>query len=645
MTMIYSRKLPSQYGSASVLGIAMGLIGFVALGKVVWESPLPYAMKHYGQHVTGWLSLRLNQLAPEVLPDIAQRYSHYLDQLPPDVPSWALTGRFDTVALLSLALAAGLTWLIGKGKPDTRTIAGRVLYQGRKARRELRRHSKEKCQVSGQGLKLHPSFDWTLSLDQETRHLLVQGGVGSGKTQILWSLINAAIARGDKLVMYDNKGDFTAQLPEPLTLLAPWDARSFAWDIAKDCSNGQDARELSARLIPDGHDPMWHSAARMILTAVLCKLQAEQPKSWTWADLYRLACGDQEQLLAIVTKYQPEAVNILAGESKTTDGILINLSASLAIVADLAQAWGSAPPEKRFAFSEWIQNPNPASKVVILQGNGRYAELTKGYVQGIIAMLAGRINSSEVGESKERRVWLVLDEVPQLGKIPGLSSILEVGRSKGIRVVLGTQDLSQLQEIYGQYVGRIWGSLVGTQIIVRTSSGDTANFISKEMIGYATVEKTLVHEGKAQPSQTMQQLVMEPSDLADQLGTDDKGVKGVLLGMGDAYLLHWPYTTMPKRREASVPAAWISGAVHSVMPPTMAATGIDTVPTVATTSKQATAPAGTERPRLKLRPPTPEEIREMAESGSDIREANESIDDMEPGELEIPVDDRKGDDV
>jgi hypothetical protein len=143
----------------------------------------------------------------------------------------------------------------------------------------------------------------------------------------------------------------------------------------------------------------------------------------------------------------------------------------------------------------------------------------------------------------------------------------------------------------------------------------------------------------------MQQLVMEPSDLADQLGTDDKGVKGVLLGMGDAYLLHWPYATMPKRREASVPAAWISGAVHSVMPPTMAATGIDTVPTVATTPKQATAPAGTERPRLKLRPPTPEEIREMAESGSDIREANESIDDMEPGELEIPVDDRKGDDV
>jgi hypothetical protein len=640
MTMIHIGKLPAQYGSASALGIAMGLIGFVTLGKLAWESPLPYAMKHYDQHVTGWLSLRLNQIAPEVFPDIASRYSHYLGQLPPDVPAWALTGRFDSVAVLSLALAAGLTWLIGKGRPDTRIIAGRVLYQGRKARRELMRHAKEKCQVSGQGLKLHPDFDWYLSLDQETRHVLIQGSVGGGKTQILLALLEAAIARSDKLIIYDNKLDFTAQLPDPVTLLAPWDQRSFAWDIAKDCSNGQDARELSARLIPEGHDPMWHAAARMILTAVICKLQAEQPKSWTWADLYRLACGDQEALLAIVTRYQPEAVNILAGESKTTDGILINLSASLAIVADLAQAWGDAPPNKRFSFAEWIKDPNPKSKVIVMQGNGRYSELTKGYVQGVIAMLAGRINSSEVGESKERRVWLILDEVPQLGKIPGLSSILEVGRSKGIRVVLGTQDLAQLQELYGQYIGRIWGSLVGTQIVVRTSSGDTANFISKEVIGYATVEKTVVHEGKAQPAQTMQQLVMEPSDLADQLGTDDKGVKGVLLGMGDAYLLHWPYTTMPKRREASVPAAWIAGAVHSVMPPTTATASDDAEPVEA--AAQATAPASNERPRLKLRPPTADEIRDMAETGSDIRQANESIDDMEPGELEIPHDDRKG---
>lgn len=557
--MIQTRTLPGNYGSAGVLGAALGLLSFPMLSKVLATLPLPVSLQHFDQHLSGWVALRLNPFAPELLSSVAQRYTEYLSNLPPDVPAWALTGRFDTALAVSAALGLGITWLVGQGRPDTRVIAGRTLHQGKKAHRVLRRRAKEICAVSGAGLKLHPNFDWQLSLDQETRHFLIQGSVGGGKTQILLPLINAAISRGDRLVIYDNKGDFTAQLNTDFALLAPWDARSFAWDIAKDCTNDQDARELAARLIPEGNDPMWHASARMILSAVLCKLQAEQPGEWAWSDLYRLACGSQDELLAIVTRYQPEAVNILAGESKTTDGILINLSASLAIVADLAKAWGDAPPQRRFSFTQWIGDPNPANRVVILQGNGRYSELTKGYVQGIVAMLSGRINSSEVGESKERKVWLILDEVPQLGKIPGLSSILEVGRSKGVRVVLGTQDLAQLQEIYGQYIGKIWGSLVGTQIIVRTSSGDTANFISKEMVGYATLEKTIMHEGKAQPSQTVQQLVLEPSDLADALGADDKGVKGVLLGMHDAHILHWPYTTMAKRREANVSARWTLG--------------------------------------------------------------------------------------
>ena len=69
--------------------------------------------------------------------------------------------------------------------------------------------------------------------------------------------------------------------------------------------------------------------------------------------------------------------------------------------------------------------------MVILQGSGRYPELMRGYVQSAISLLAGRINSPEIGESKTRRMWLVLDEFPQLGKLNGVASILEVGRTKG----------------------------------------------------------------------------------------------------------------------------------------------------------------------------------------------------------------------
>lgn len=625
--MIRIGKLPHKFAQASVLGVASGGLTTALLSKVLAQNPLPFIIPDWDQQLVGWMALRLNSIDSVFFPEITARYQHYLDTV--GFPAWQITGRFDLAAIAGLGIAGLVTWLIGRGLPDTQVISGRTLHQGKKAHRVLRRRAKENCAVSGAGLKLHPSFDWQLSLDQETRHFLIQGSVGGGKTQILWPIINAAITRGDRLVIYDNKGDFTAQLNTDFALLAPWDARSFAWDIAKDCTNDQDSRELAARLIPEGNDPMWHSSARMILSAVVCKLQAEQPGEWTWSDLYRLACGSQDELLSIVTKYQPEAVNLLAGESKTTDGILINLSASLAIIADLAKAWGSAPPEKRFSFAEWISDPAPAHKVVIMQGNGRYSELTKGYVQGIVAMLSGRINSSEVGESKDRKVWLILDEVPQLGKIPGLSSILEVGRSKGVRVVLGTQDLAQLQEIYGQYIGKIWGSLVGTQIIVRTSSGDTANFIAKEMIGYATLEKTTMHEGKAQPSQTSQQLVLEPSDLADAVGTDAKGVNGVLLGMHDAHILHWPYTTMPKRREASVSAPWAQGmGTVEASAQTVSASATATV-VDGNASGETVEGAPASQPKLKLRQPTAEEIQAMAETGTDISDAAESLTDMD----------------
>jgi hypothetical protein len=319
----------------------------------------------------------------------------------------------------------------------------------------------------------------------------------------------------------------------------------------------------------------------------------------------------------VVLKFQPEARHLLEAEGKTTQGVLINFSATMSIVSDLADAWGNTPPEKRFAFSSWLHAKNPKRKVVILQGSGRYEELTRGYVQSVISMLAGRINSSEIGESKDRRIWMILDEFPQLGKLESFGSILEVGRSKGVCVVLGAQDIAQIQDIYGQYAGKTWSSLVGTQIVVRINAGETAQYISKEVIGYATIEKTDIREGKIQPPRREQQLVLEPSEISDYLGADERGVRAVIVGMTDAHIVTWPYTTVKNLREASVPAAWLDaprGKTPSTPEPDF-----------------PEPPPPPEPPRLKFRYPTPEEVREMARTGSDIKVADEDLADMLSG--------------
>ena len=137
-----------------------------------------------------------------------------------------------------------------------------------------------------------------MSRERETRHWLIWGSVGAGKTQTMLHLILAAIARGDGVLVLDVKGDMTAGLPGEPLLVAPQDRRSLVWDVASDCRTKQDARELAARLIPKSDDPMWSDAAREIVVACVAALQATQPERWSWHDLHEMATADTGTLTA-----------------------------------------------------------------------------------------------------------------------------------------------------------------------------------------------------------------------------------------------------------------------------------------------------------------------------------------------------------
>jgi Type IV secretion-system coupling protein DNA-binding domain len=62
-----------------------------------------------------------------------------------------------------------------------------------------------------------------------------------------------------------------------------------------------------------------------------------------------------------------------------------------------------------------------------------------------------------LSESRERRVWLFLDEFPQLPPIKQFPTFLELGRSKGIAVVIGAQeDAHQCQRGSGGHQPADW---------------------------------------------------------------------------------------------------------------------------------------------------------------------------------------------
>lgn len=440
---------------------------------------------------------------------------------------------------------------------------GRRLLDGPEALKAMNGLESDAISRTGQGIDLHPSLP--IALERETRHFMLVGAPGGGKTQTLHGVLGQIFARNDKLVLYDTKGDFTAAYPDAL-LIAPWDSRSPPWNIAKDCRTDAQARELAHRFISDTKEPMWADGTRAILTALIIKLQTEKGVEWTWQDLaslISLASQDSRTLEAAVTRYNPSQSGVVLGgeSSQTVRSFMITLGASAALIAQLAVAWKNS--NQGVSFTDWLHHERPKYRQIILQGDGRYESLAKAYISSILSLLTQEIQSPAFSDSSSRKIWFILDEAPTLGKVD-IFPLITVGRSKGIRVIAAFQDQSQIKEVFGNNVASTWSTSAGTMIIFKMNRGDTANWIAEDLIGEHTVLRDQVSTSYTRDGKTSQRSqisvdipLLHPSQLETELGPSPEGVRGLVLGFGDIVgRIAWPYYSVPNLRPKQCPATW-----------------------------------------------------------------------------------------
>jgi len=274
--------------------------------------------------------------------------------------------------------------------------------------------------------------------------------------------------------------------------------------------------------------------------------------------------------------HNPVAVRAVEKASVTTAGILINLASFCSSILDLAVAWGDVPSERRLSMVEWSQGRSPHRQIV-LQGHGAYSELTKSYVEGMLGVLSAMVNSVEMNDDANRKLWFVADEFPQMGKVP-VRALFEVGRSRGVRCVIACQDFAQIEEVHGEKMMQAIASMCGTLIVGKMMPGRTAKEIC-DLIGVREIERPSVSVssgsgggggagagtgGTTSYSYSREQSPLYlPSELSSRLGLNrgKKGVKLLLFTDGNAYELTWPLVMLPKVRRAHVPAPWTRGVV------------------------------------------------------------------------------------
>lgn len=465
-----------------------------------------------------------------------------------------VSGNLATRGGVSLLTAAALgVWLFVEGfKPRERLrhIRGRRYLDGQEAIKKAQALSKVEIKDSAVGVPL--SQDFNFSAERETTHTLCVGGVGAGKTTIAHHILKGIFARDDRALIVDWKGDFTQAYKG--RIFNPLDRRSLRWCVALDVVSALDAQAFASQIIPDpvgGADPFWANSARAVLASVVKHLQTTKPKRWTWGDLYETACLSLAELQTIVKTQNPHAFASISEAGKQTQGVLSQMLAQMDSVRVLAEAEADDPEAVGFSIRRWLAGHGRGQ--IILAGSTEHERLCAGAMRAVITSAAAQLQA--LPDSKTRRVWLVCDEFPKLGKCEAVPKLLAFGRSKGARVVLLAQDLAQLRHIYGADETKSITSMVGTILIGRTQGGETADMLAKQVIGTREVERrNTTTQGNGASSSSWQRdelLVVHPSELQTELGKRGDHIQALIVGLGD-FVLNVPFDFVApsKKREA-----------------------------------------------------------------------------------------------
>lgn len=480
----------------------------------------------------------------------------------------------------------------------------------------------------GPGVRIHPQA--RIGERAEVAHFLILGGPGSGKTTALWTMLQDVIERGDRVLLLDFKGDFTRDLPKPITLLSPADARGTRWALGQDIRTRLDASALAETLIPLGSgEPIWSQGARGLLIGLLSHLQTTRGASWGFQELAELAARvlvDYKLLVSIIIKEHPPAKAYLMGaDSKTTASFLGQLSGALTHVVELGVSDFSIPKTvPGWSVRWWLRGGYKGPKVVVLGWQPSSKELSQAFAASLIEQVVRQLSDLPDCSPGDRRVWLILDEAAQLGKIPSITDALVTLRSKGARVVLGLQSVAQITQNYDRETLTVWSNSTDTKILCRLKSKEDQKFAS-ELLGKRTVER-YSHQfsqsaGVSGPTRSgswhrQEEHVMPESDFGHRLGPGKNGVRAIVLpgGAKGAALLDWPYhkSPSPEIRASRIQAKWVKPGFSrprwGETPPQVA----DIPPAPGpTTSGEDDAPRGDPKPQTE-QTPTPAQSSESA---------------------------------
>lgn len=359
----------------------------------------------------------------------------------------------------------------------------------------------------------------------EDTHTLVIGATRCGKTRnvVLPSLCVQAFA-GESMVLVDPKAElylytypFLERLGYEVVAIDFKNPRqstryNFLQPVIDAINLGDSAlavtraRDIALMLVPDRPethtDPIWINGERSILTAsilAVVKDNQHRPEYQNLSNVYQFVVGmgcpgprgelPLSRYLAGLPHDHPARLVSGISEvapSKTRGSFFASGGSTLNIFTDPAIHTMTAATD----FDLYTTGERKRAIFIILPDHkSTYYPVASLFIYQHYQMLVDCCDRH--GGRLPRRVNFICDEFGNFVKIPDFDKFMTVGGGRGIRFHLFLQDFNQLDEKYGDKVGRTIRSNAETWIYLQTDNANTLEELSKKLGKYTIKSPSL----------------------------------------------------------------------------------------------------------------------------------------------------------
>lgn len=322
-----------------------------------------------------------------------------------------------------------------------------------------------------------------------SKHIMLLGGIGTGKTNTLLQLtsgIHSTFSSLDVMVIFDTKGDFYKEFYTPGDIVISNDMTATGstgvdyWNIFEELGSEdhllENAIEISksifAKACEKTNQIFFPNAARDIFMALMIHMVKNLPKEkCTNANLLALINGssidDLRKILCSHPEFRAMTSYIAINDSPQTQGVLSELQQ---VTREIFI--GNFNKHGSLGLSSLIKNKG-GKKIFI-----EYDLSIGGMLSPVYSLMFDLAIKEALGRNRsEGNVYFITDEFKLLPYLNHIDDAVNFGRSLGIKFIIGIQNVEQIYDNYGEERTRSIMSGFSTNISFRVNDAKSREYI------------------------------------------------------------------------------------------------------------------------------------------------------------------------